>query len=75
MPFDLLSNPKLTENNLAQLGSTAFECLQAELIRATSKEFANILCAFYCIGPLTHGLIESDDNNDSCSRMASFSYK
>jgi hypothetical protein len=37
MPFDLLSNPKLTENNLAQLGSTAFECLQAELIRATSK--------------------------------------
>jgi hypothetical protein len=30
MPFDLLNNPKLTENTPAQLGSNAFECLQAE---------------------------------------------
>jgi hypothetical protein len=30
VPFDLLSNPKLTENTPAQLGCDAFECLQAE---------------------------------------------
>jgi hypothetical protein len=29
VPFGLLSNPKLTEST-AQLGSNAFECLQAE---------------------------------------------